>query len=313
MRISTVSGLCLLAFQSVACAPESESTYYGNSGGTQSGSGGAGVGGTQGGTGATSTGTGSVGSGGGGGEVTGTGATGTGGGTTGGGCDGATICDDFEAGTLAAHWSIQKDSQPAPALDTTRVYGDGSQSLKVVGGSQQSFVIADVPGQDFYVRAYMNFEKNTDDISAHGWYIVGTDNTTSGEANQMRIGSSGNHPSGKQLDFNVYGDSCGGEKTQFSSGASDGAAGWNNTPYTPFKFTADKWYCVEAHFNGPANELTVSIDDTEIQGLHVTEATMCAGWSPEYKYIKIGAGANGDTGAVWYDDVVVSTSPIGCD
>ena len=75
-----------------------------------------------------------------------------------GGCASAALCDDFEAATLNPAWEIQVSSTPQPALDSTRVHG-GSKALKVVGGSSQSFVIADVPGQAFYVRAYMNFEK----------------------------------------------------------------------------------------------------------------------------------------------------------
>jgi hypothetical protein len=46
--------------------------------------------------------------------------------------------------------------------------------------------------------------------------------------------------------------------------------------------------------------------------LHVTEETMCAAWSPTYTHIKFGAGANGDIGAIWYDDVAVSTSRVPC-
>jgi hypothetical protein len=76
--------------------------------------------------------------------------------------------------------------------------------------------------------------------------------------------------------------------------------------------SADQWYCVEGYFNGTGHEFQLWIDGAEIPGLHVTEATMCAAWSPTYTHIKFGAGANSEIGAIWYDDVAVSTTRIGC-
>lgn len=228
------------------------------------------------------------------------------------GCDAATICDDFEDG-IDALWGVQPDSNPAPAVDTTKGANGSTSSLMVTGTSQQAFITLPVPGQTFYVRAFVNFEQSTEEMSGHGWFIVGADNTTSGGGAQMRMGSSSNHsPTGKQIDFNVYGGGCTGEKTQFSCGASDGAAGWNNTPYDVVKFEKDTWYCVEALFDGPNDEFHYWIDGAPVPGLDVTAATMCADWSPTYTHVKIGAGANSNLGNIWYDDVGVSTTRIGC-
>jgi hypothetical protein len=226
-------------------------------------------------------------------------------------CETATICDDFEDGIDPA-WGVQPDSNPAPVTDTTKGAKGSTTSLKITGTSNQAFITLPVPSQSFYVRAYVNFEKSTDEMTGHGWFIVGADNVTSGAGNQMRMGSSGNHGDGNQLDFNVYGNTCTGEKTQFSNGASDGAAGWNNTPYAQVKFDHDTWYCVEAFFNGTGDEFQYWIDGVEVPGLHVTEATMCTNWSPTYTHIKFGAGANSNLGNIWYDDVAVSTTRIGC-
>ena len=239
------------------------------------------------------------------------GGTASGGAPGGTGCASATICDDFEGGIDPA-WGIQPDSTPAPSVDASKGANGSSSSLKVVGSSQQSFVTLPVPAQAFYVRTYVNFQQSTAEMSGHGWFIVGSDNVTSGGGAQMRMGSSGNHTTGKQIDFNVYGGGCNGEKTQFSVGASDGAAGWSNTPHPAVQFDKDKWYCVEAFFDGPNNEFRYWIDGTEVPGLHVTEATMCDNWAPTYTHVKIGAGANGDIGSIWYDDLGVSTTRIGC-
>jgi hypothetical protein len=225
-------------------------------------------------------------------------------------CASATICDDFESG-LNSTWQIQKDSSPAPEVDTTKGANGSASSLKIVGTSQQSFIAVEVPGQAFYVRAYMNFEQSTEQMNGHGWFIVGADNLTSGGGEQMRFGSSGNHGH-KEIDFNVYGAGCGGEKTQFSDGASDGAAGWNGNTFDSVLLDANQWYCVEAFFNGTGDEFQLWIDGEEVPGLHVTEDTMCVGWSPTYTHIKFGAGANSNIGTIWYDDVGVSTSRLGC-
>ena len=239
-------------------------------------------------------------------------AGGSGGSPGGDPCTTAALCDDFEGGMDPA-WSIQMDSQPQPVVDTTKGANGSSSSLRTTGTTQQSFVTFPVPGQQLYVRTYMNFENATSTISPHGWYIVGADNVTSGGGAQMRFGSSGNHGHGSsELDFNVYNGGCTGEKTQFSDGASDGNQGWGNTTDDVLNFEANTWYCVETYFNGTGHEFRFWVDGTEHQGLHVTEATMCDAWAPTYTHVKLGAGANGDVGDVWFDDVVISTSPIGC-
>ncbi len=244
------------------------------------------------------------------------GSSGSGGGSAGGSsdpCAAAAICDDFEASTIDSAWSVQMSSTPVPVLDTTKFHG-GSQSVKFVGSSQQAFLVGAVPAQAFYIRAYMNLENPTSTFSGHAWFIVGSDNATQGDASQIRLGHSTNHTGGPQVDLNVYSTM---EHTQFSSGAGDGCNGcWTTTPYPIFQFAADTWYCVEAFFNGPSDEFQVWVDENEIAGLHVTPTTMAMAnggdWSPTYQFIKFGAGANTNTGAVWYDDVVVSTTPIGC-
>lgn len=238
-----------------------------------------------------------------------TGGTGSGGGTP-GGCAAAEFCDDFEDGIDAA-WEIQKDSTPAPVVDTTKAKS-GASSLKVTGTTQQAFVAYPVPAQKFYAKANVNFSMGTAEMGGHGWFIVAADNVTQGEESQIRWGSSGNHGH-NELDMNVYAGTCGGEKTQFSDGASDGLAGWNGATTDPVLLSADTWYCVEIMFDGPSHEARVWIDGDELTGLHVTSDTMCADWSPTYTHIKFGGGANGNIGDIWYDDVAVSTTPIGCD
>jgi hypothetical protein len=211
---------------------------------------------------------------------------------------------------MDAAWEIQKDSVPQPEVDGTKSVS-GTSSLKVTGTSQQSFVAVPVPDQAFYTRAYMNFEQDTTSMTGHGWFVVAADNVTSGDESQIRFGSSSNHGH-PELDVNVYAPTCSGEKTQFSDGASDGGAGWQGETTESVNLTGGTWYCVEVYFNGTGNEAQVWIDGEALTGLHVTEASMCAGWAPTFTHIKFGAGANSNIGAIWYDDIAVSTTRIGC-
>ena len=228
-----------------------------------------------------------------------------------GDCNGAPICEDFESG-MDSVWQIQNNSVPAPEIDGSKGANGSARSLKTVGTSTQSFIAVEVPAQAFYTRAYMNFEKKTQDMGGHGWFIVAADNVSQGDQTQIRFGASSNHGH-PELDMNVYSAVCGGEKTQFSDGASDGGAGWNGSTTEPVNLDAGTWYCVEIYFDGAGNESQLWVDGTELTGLNVTEDSMCSGWSPTYTHIKFGAGANGNIGSIWYDDVAVSTTRIGCD
>lgn len=233
-----------------------------------------------------------------------------GGTTSGDPCVTASLCDGFEGGMDEA-WEIQPNSTPAPVVDSTKGANGSSSSLMVEVTTQQSFVAAAVPAQSFYVRTYMMFEKGTAMASGHAWFIVGADSLSQGSGAQMRFGASSNHGH-PETDFNVYGDTCSGEKTHFSDGANDAAQGWENTTDEILNLDANKWYCVEAFFNGDGDEFQLWVDDVEHEGFHVTAAKMCPNWAPTYSYIKLGGGANGNFGKVWYDDVAVSTSRVGC-
>lgn len=285
-----------------------------NTGGTNTDAGGSP---TTGGAGVGGTASGGVGPDSGGGPMSGGGTSETGGGPGSGGttsgdpCATASLCDGFEGG-MDASWEIQPNSTPAPVVDSTKGANGSSSSLVVEVTSQQSFVAAAVPAQSFYVRTYMMFEKSTTMASGHGWFIVGADSLSQGSGAQMRFGASTNHGHA-ETDFNVYGSpSCSGEKTHFSDGANDAAQGWTNTTDEVLNLDANEWYCVEAFFNGDGDEFQLWVDDVEHQGLHVTAEKMCPDWSPTYTHVKIGGGANGNLGKIWYDDVVVSTSRVHC-
>lgn len=314
LKTSAALFSCLFLAPGLGCAPSDE-------GSTGSGEGPRGSGGTvQSGSGGEGTGSGAANGSGGGGNGGGSGGTdgssggdgsgGTGGSTSEGGCAAAVICDDFEDG-LDPSWSVQEGGQTMPVVDTTKGANGSASSLRVVGDATQSFILREVPGQVFYARAFMNFAEATTAHQTHRWFIVGADNPTQGDQNQIRFGVSAKDGV-VMADLNVYDpQGGGGEKTQFSNGSSNGAAGWENVTDEPLQFEPDRWYCVEVLFDGPGHEFRIWVDGMEHQGLHVTEATMVPGWAPVYTHVKFGAG--NQSAEVWFDDVAVSTERVGCD
>jgi hypothetical protein len=87
---------------------------------------------------------------------------------------------------------------------------------------------------------------------------------------------------------------------------------------------ADRWYCVETLFDSAAGEFRLWIDDTEVNVLHATESSWCPPnqpncttpqpWPIAFSVVKFGTQVyNGLAGDIWYDDVALATSRIGCD
>jgi hypothetical protein len=168
-----------------------------------------------------------------------------------------------------------------------------------------------------YVRAWVNFGKATSSITGHVGYLVGADSRDQ-SGTELRLGIS--IPPGystAMMDLNLQNPKDGGgEVTRFSNGFTTGADPLNMAGFT---FDANRWYCLEALFDGGNNEFRVWVDSAEITAMHVTDfkarATNPARttWAPQFKYIKIGAqNYSGDIGQVWYDDVVIGTDFIGC-
>jgi hypothetical protein len=227
---------------------------------------------------------------------------------------GILVCDDFENGIV----SWQKSAGAQIDLDTTK-HHSGTSSIKLTGTSAPSNHIRTPAGtipasNSLYVRAWVNFETAVVDMGGHVAYIVGAvadDNS----GDEVRLGSSHNLKGNPMLDLNWQGPGH-PEITQFSNGDVNGVGGGTDTPGTTL--LANRWYCIEAFFNGAASEFQAWLDGTEITGLHVTDwAGQRTGaqraWAPTYQLVKVGAqNYSGSVGTVWYDDVAMGTQRIGC-
>jgi hypothetical protein len=272
------------------------------------------------------------------------GATGSGG-AAGGGGSGAggsglpqsaiVVQDKFDSVTSggapdAAKWEayMSWEAANAPTVDNAK-YHTAPNAVRVAqtsGSGRGAFLVPivgfPVAGNAFYVRVFINWDKATTMISGHSGFIVGAaarDNS----GTEVRLGLSSKGPgSVPRMDLNLIGatDGAGGEVTRYSNGYTDGGNP-GDFPGVGFQFAANRWYCVEAFFNGAASgsEFRVWVDDAELTDMHVTDfrgntsgapRTM---WAPTYRYLKIGAQTyDADLGRIWYDDVVVATQKVGC-
>jgi hypothetical protein len=289
----------------------------GGSAGTLAGSGGAA---------GSSASTGGMPMGGSGGDTSGSGGLGAGGSAGAAAYSGSVILkDNFDAGsTLDPKWFAYPDYDMTqqPKIDTTRVHSTPN-ALKVSSSSSGSFIMnpkgMDLPASNnkFYARVWINFEQATSMISGHAAYMVGAvaqDNS----GTELRLGMSSPGSGGDMMDLNLQNpsDGAGGEVTRFSNGFTTGG---NPGDFTGagFKFDANKWYCLEALFDGDGSEFRVWVDSAEITEMHVHDfSANNAGrtmWGPKFNYIKIGGqNFSGQIGQVWYDDVFIGTEQVGC-
>lgn len=229
-------------------------------------------------------------------------------------CDGADIlCDGFEdGGGLDPQWAYVGNPANMPTLDEGRAFS-GSRSLTFPNtDTQGAFVYptSGLPTADnrVYVRAYVSFERDTAQMGGHVSYIVGADAPSNGA--EMRLGASQNFGNGQMMvDVNLLGS--GPEYTQFSNGDVTGGA---PSGARGVGLQASTWYCMEALFDGAGDEFRLWIDDTEIAAMHVTDwAQGVSGWSPQYSVVKIGGqNYSGSLGQVWFDDVAIGSTRLGC-
>lgn len=222
------------------------------------------------------------------------------------------LCDDFESDSLEAQWAYTGDPAKTPTLDSTRSHG-GAQSLGFLSADTRGafvFPAAGLPTANnrVYARTYVSFDQPMAKMGGHVAYLVGANAPENGV--EVRLGASRNFSSQEMMvDVNFIGD--GQEHTQFSNGDATGQGG-SSAPGVALD--ANRWYCIEALFDGASDEFRAWIDGAEVEGLHVTDwQAGRTDWSPSYAAIKIGVhNYSGDIGPVWFDDVAIGTTRQGC-
>lgn len=234
------------------------------------------------------------------------------GGSPGDPCGGADVlCDDFEDG-LDPAWAYTGAPGNMPSIDDA-VARTGGQSLTFPSTDTQGAFVYPMAGlptanNRVHARIYVRFAQPMSAMGGHVSYLVAADAPSNGA--EMRLGASTNFGSGEvMVDVNLLGG--GPEYTQFSNGDVTGGAPSDNPGIV---LEAETWYCMEAVFDGENDEFRLSIDGREVQAMHVTDWQQgVTDWSPTYEVVKIGGqNYSGVLGQVWFDDVAISSAPIGC-
>lgn len=258
----------------------------------------------------------------------GSGGLGTGGGSGGSGqatgCAGADIyCDTFEGGSIdLAQWAVVG---AAPEWDGAKGHsGTGSVRVEELGqtGRFLKHTSGFPVGGVLHFRAYMNFENPTTSMSGHTGFIVGASADTNGDELRFGQSSPGCVAPNQLLDLNHIPS----DKTLCSSGYVSGGNPADAPDPDGHTLQADTWYCVETLWDKSFGEFRIWIDGTEIETLHALTDNWCMAtqdpsncpapspWPMDFQMVKFGnQGYNGGNGTIWYDDVALSTQPIGCE
>ena len=211
-------------------------------------------------------------------------------------CEGAGIlCSDFEAEALPGELVFWPEHLRATqgsfvTLDNS-VAHSGQRALKVVGTDFSQMLAVAVPGT-FWGRVYLR--SDTDIQSGHNTYVAA--GTGSGDPNNGTYIRIGEHQC--QLELNRSTD----DKELLSNGGTYMCQGG-------VKLLKDTWYCLEFLYDGPGQEIRVFVDGSEVSALHSTD------WgSYDYKVFKLGFEKyHGENKTLWYDDLALGASQLGCD
>lgn len=246
-------------------------------------------------------------------------------------CQGALFCDDFESLTAgvapSGAWTTNPNNGTV-TVDTTRAFR-GTQSVKAstvptVDGQptyKQAFMglsgapVVPVPNQSIYGRM-MFFLESAPTTSVH-WTIADATGTVPGQVYHSTYRYGGQLPvaGGSQLMANY-------DTTDFYQTPPVG-------PQTDCYQHADgkvvpvgQWSCAQWFFDGPNATMRFWLDGEELPDLTVTRTgegcvagAMDQTWvAPTFESLHVGweSYQADDARSIWIDDVVFSSTPIGC-
>jgi hypothetical protein len=240
---------------------------------------------------------------------------GAGGTSTGTDCGSLPLCDSFESTAVGAApssslWTlIPTGTSGTATVDSMGAHGS-AHSLKVVSSDRlylRNTSVIGTLGSVVHVRFYVRFAAAL--AAGHGAMIVTHPTMVDqySQSNELRFGS-------QDSVFHWNTDSDAANIPDVSP----------NGDAASFKPAADTWYCVELTINENGN-LNTSVDGMDIPGLTedgMPTANIDQAWVgstdslARYKTLadfnfgwdSYGAGAL----TLWYDDVALSASPIGC-
>jgi len=226
-------------------------------------------------------------------------------------CHGAAVCEDFESTAVGsvpgAPWTVSRPSCSGTgtlAVVSTQAHS-GTRALEVRGGStfcDHVFLASAAPatlGSTLYARFFVRFAAAFTD--AHTTFLALADAT---DGKDLRMGG--------QKGIFMWNREL-GDATLPALGPAGIALS-----VAP---AANTWYCVEATIDAAGRSLHTSIDGVARSGLvidatptpEIDEPWLRSAWSPRLQDIRFGWEAYGNSPmTLWFDDVAVGPSPIGC-
>jgi hypothetical protein len=246
---------------------------------------------------------------------------------------GAVFCEDFEAGL--ERWTVNGEGV---ALETANG-ADGTQSLRVrmgaafgIAGAQTARLDVPIAAPDdrLYARWFMRFA----DMRLPGYHpnfvtVIGPEYDP-GEGwlyPSLSFGSFGG-----SLSINAFGRGLDGGKLWEEPGVEFSTTG-DSTPDGEHHLRSGEWFCVELALYGdhqsaddtehPAEENRVFIEGVEIPELYGNDERWgpwgaAEHWSPGYDGSTWTFGIAGiypemESLEIWFDRIVFSNTPIGCE
>ena len=211
----------------------------------------------------------------------------------------ATFCADFEEATLPEGAVFKLNGDPSTPwtqyfeVDTT-IKHSGNSSLRVKSLSEASgaYKMLAVPsgGSAFWVRMYMQSDVD-----------LGAD-----DHNPFALASGSDDPNdGSSIEF--------AEDVGLAFNSSDSVRwpegyGRLDNGTNPYTLPKDTWYCIELSFDGMGRVQKLFID-----GEQKIEATDYPAAEKTFSVFKFGYNAlHGTERQLWYDDVAVAPTRIGC-
>lgn len=251
-------------------------------------------------------------------------------GTTGDPCAAAIFCDDFESYTVGSPpggmWAARTDAGAVTVDSTEKVSGEKSVKVSTEAGGGGGALIRlmdasvfPVPGNAYYGR--MMFRLESAPTAAVHWTIIQGGGVVPGATHHALYRYGGQHPVddmgsfvGSQLMANYE------TPDWYSNMSTQGSDCWRHAdsvvlPTGPFT-------CIEWQFDGPNNGMRLWLDGTAVESLTVTgsgdgcvNAANDFAWSaPEFENLDLGWEfyQQDEARTAWIDDVVISTTRVGC-
>lgn len=216
------------------------------------------------------------------------------------GCGNQFLCDGFESAAPGASpnpalWRIIESysvrEQSANVQVSAANARSGSQALRVLGSLERSGIVADLPAQTYFVRAWLQA-----DALPRGPVFIGLGTDQNSEM-RLRIW--------EQAFATINSFGSGGESIR-PDGATSG-----NCPEC-VSLTPNRWFCAEFFIDNNGRNATLWIDGVEAARIVNGDG----GWAeqPTTPQVFLGSmGLQGQQASIWIDDVAAGPQRIGCD